>query len=366
VSERLIAADRATIAAAIRGTTFVTETADALVPHRLPEWTRAQAADPFVHRFADQSTGVFLDIETAADVVVLDVRIDRFLSHLHTPDDRRAIFATSIEGQEIDRAVLTDGTVTTHRPDGTLTSTGGGILRVRLRTGAASEGSRIRIWMPHAAAVELVGVAATAELRAAEPDGRTRWIHHGSSISHCFEADGPLGTWPTIASLGLGWDLTNLGFSGQAMLDPFVARTIRDLPADVITLKIGINIASADTMRERTFVPAVHGFLDTIRDGHPETPIVLISPIHSTLNEAHDAPRQAAAGALDLPLVRRLLERAVSGRADARLHYLDGRALLGPEDAERLHDGLHPDPQGYRLIGERFAAIARRAPWPGS
>jgi hypothetical protein len=44
---------------------------------------------------------------------------------------------------------------------------------------------------------------------------------------------------------------------------------IRDAPADLITLKVGINLVNADSMRERTFRPAVHAFLDTIREGIP-------------------------------------------------------------------------------------------------
>lgn len=32
-------------------------------------------------------------------------------------------------------------------------------------------------------------------------------------------------------------------------------------------------------MRERTFRPAVHAFLDTIREGHPDTPVLVISAV---------------------------------------------------------------------------------------
>jgi len=83
-----------------------------------------------------------------------------------------------------------------------------------------------------------------------------------------------------FAALRSGFSPLSLGFAGQCMLDPFVARTIRDLPADVISLKVGINLVNADSMTDRTFGPALHGFLDQVRDGHPDTPILLVSPIH--------------------------------------------------------------------------------------
>ena len=73
--------------------------------------------------------------------------------------------------------------------------------------------------------------------------------------------------------------MVNLGFAGNAMLDPYVARTMRDLPADLISVKTGVNIVGRGTFKPRTFGPAVHGFLDTIRDGHPDVPLLVISPI---------------------------------------------------------------------------------------
>jgi hypothetical protein len=59
---------------------------------------------------------------------------------------------------------------------------------------------------------------------------------------------------PVTARLA-GVDLENLAFAGQCKLDQHVARTIRDLPSDAISLKLGINVVNGDTIRERTFIP---------------------------------------------------------------------------------------------------------------
>ena len=53
------------------------------------------------------------------------------------------------------------------------------------------------------------------------------------------------------AAAALDWQLRNLSFAGNAQLDGFAARMIRDAPADLITLKVGINLVNADSMRER-------------------------------------------------------------------------------------------------------------------
>lgn len=233
------------------------------------------------------------------------------------------------------------------------------------------------LWLPHNAFVELRELALDddAELLPPHPETRRRWVHYGSSISHCMEAIDPALTWPAVAARQAGVALQNLGFGGQCHLDQFVARTIRDLKADVITLKAGINIINMDSMRERIFAPALHGFLDTIREGAPHTPIAVVSPIYCPSAETMPGPTVASAsgrfvtlpgheeirtGSLCLERVRELITAVVESRrqaGDANLHYVDGLTLFGAEDAGDLPDDLHPSPQGYVRMGERFAPL---------
>jgi lysophospholipase L1-like esterase len=204
---------------------------------------------------------------------------------------------------------------------------------------------------------------------------RGRWLHHGSSISHCLEAHDPLGPWPQQAARALRIPVTNLGFAGNAVLDPFVAQTIARQQVAVITLKLGINIVNLDAMKRRTFMPAVHGFLDLVREGHPDTPIVVISAIACPAFEDVPGPTREVEpghyggtprgvvdsdGSLTLSDTREILADVIAARSDdANLHYLDGRCLFGPEDSALLYDGLHPDQQGYDLISQRFVMLAK-------
>ena len=239
----------------------------------------------------------------------------------------------------------------------------------------ANLGSTVEIWLPQSAGVALHALVIPdgATISAAPTDDRPRWIHHGSSISHCMEASGPTSTWPAVAAAATGYHVTNLGIAGQCHVDQFAARTIRDLPADRISLKFGINVVNGDTMRVRTFTSAVHGFLDTVREGHPDTPILLISPIICPAVETVPGPTlpgddgrffspstedDLALGRLSLQRIRAILEGIVEKRrlvGDANLTYLDGRELFGDDDVEDLEDGLHPNAAGYLRIGQRFA-----------
>ena len=206
-------------------------------------------------------------------------------------------------------------------------------------------------------------------------------MHHGSSISQGSNAESPSTTWPALAASIGGVELVNLGFGGGALLDPFTARAMRDTPADLISVKIGINLVNTDLMRVRAFGPAVHGFLDTIREGHPTTPLLVVSPLLCPIHENTPGPAapdltRLSAGELSftatgdpsdptrltLTLIREELSRLIALRAenDPNLHYLDGRELYGEADLAELPlpDQLHPDAATHRLIGERFAGLA--------
>jgi lysophospholipase L1-like esterase len=192
------------------------------------------------------------------------------------------------------------------------------------------------------------------------------------------EASGGSHTWPATAARLADVNLTNLGLAGQCHLDQFTARTMRDQPADLISLKCGINPVNGDTLRLRTFGPALHGFLDTVREGHPDTPLLVISPIlcpahedapgptDSTDGKASSAasPVAAAQGALTLNQIRGIITDVVKVRrnaGDTNLHYLDGRELFNEADLDDLPDGLHPNAAGYVRMGERFAKLAFEA-----
>ena len=69
-----------------------------------------------------------------------------------------------------------------------------------------------------------------------------------------------------------------------------------------------------DVMRLRAFAPAVHGFLDTIRDGHPTTPLLVVSPVLCPIHE--DTPGPTHAGTSTALSSRRLRFRATGDPAD--------------------------------------------------
>ena len=116
-------------------------------------------------------------------------------------------------------------------------------------------------------------------------DDRLKWTTYGSSITHCVRAHSPALTWPAVVARKHALNLTALGYGGQCHVDPMIAIMIRDIPADLITLKLGINVQGAGSLNPRTFKSAVIGMIKIIREKQPKTPIGIISPIISPPRE---------------------------------------------------------------------------------
>lgn len=220
-------------------------------------------------------------------------------------------------------------------------------------TGLAPGMKELEVYLPQNTGMTISGLAVD-DAAAAEPlaDLRPRWVTYGSSITQCVAASSPSRTWPVIAAGEIGYHLTNLGFSGNCLMEPMAGRLIRDLPADLITLCVGVNIYGAASSSPRMFKPLLIGLLETIREKHPETPLVVISPIYGTERETEENPL-----GFTLPLMRReILDtvKLLQARGDRQLHYLDGLEWFGPADGHLLTDGLHPGAEGYELLGSRF------------
>ncbi len=339
-------------------------------PRRLPEWTRVQLPamlETIVRmpsgvriRFRTNSTSIGIKALTTSLVpmggeptpVAFNLEIDKTLR-----------VAANLSGNQLFYDPANPGNIDMRR---------GVAVTTRFEDLGGDE-KDVQVWLPHNAYVELQALELDDGARLLAPSAPQRirtWIHHGSSISHCMEAREPALIWPAVAARSGGVDLQNLGFGGQCHMDQFIARVMRDKHPDLMSLKVGINIINMDSMRERVFVPALHGFIDTLREGNPVTPLLLISPVYCP--SAEDAPgptipnsegkyrtisghSEIRIGCLTLNRVRRLIASVVAARQDTNLHYLNGLELFGEQDAGDLPDDLHPNPEGYLRMGERFS-----------
>ncbi|MFI1863945.1 GDSL-type esterase/lipase family protein [Streptomyces jumonjinensis] len=366
----------------LRGALDLERTEHGLLPHRLPARARAQCADRQLATAESQPSGVRVVFRTRATAIELETLRTK-MAYRGAPPRPDGVYDLLVDGRLARQSGVTGGDVLmVDMSTGAVETLPGPAGAVRF-TGLPDRMKDIEIWLPHNEITQLIAVRTDVPVEAVPEDGRTVWLHHGSSISQGSDAASPSTTWPALAASLGGVELINLGLGGAALLDPFTARALRDTPADLISVKIGINLVNADLMRLRAFTPAVHGFLDTIREGHPTAPLLVVSPILCPIHEdtpgpsapdyaslstgrlqlrAAGDPAERADGKLTLNVVRDELSRIVGQRAadDPNLRYLDGRDLYGAADFAELPlpDQLHPDAASHLRIGERFAALA--------
>jgi lysophospholipase L1-like esterase len=366
-------------AALVHGALELETTEYGVLPHRLPGWARVQGADAQLLAVESQPAGVRLAFRSRATAVELDAHrvVSGYAGVPPRPDcfydllvDGELVAQTTVTGGDVVETDLATGTSETRRgPTGT----------VRF-AGLPNRDKLLELWLPWSETTHLVALRTDAPVAPVGDADRRVWLHHGSSISQGSVAESPSTTWPALAAREGGVHLVNLGLAGSALLDPFTARAMRDTPADLVSVKVGINLVNLDLMRRRAFGPAVHGFLDTIREGHPDTPLLVVSPLLCPMHEetpgpgtfdpealaegqvrfaALGDPREVAAGKLTLRVIREELAAIVAQRAatDPAIRYLDGLTLYGEadHDALPLPDNLHPDGDTHRLIGRRFA-----------
>ncbi|GAA1464216.1 SGNH/GDSL hydrolase family protein [Williamsia maris] len=369
-------------ATTVRGAIELEETGQGTLPHRLPRWALEQVGDDRLAMSETQPAGVRLAFRSAATSVEVDVRATRVV-YPGLPARPVGLHDLLVDGRLVAQAsAVTPTTVSVDMATGGVNTRPGEVSTLRF-DGLPGRAEDIVIWLPHNETTEIVAIRADAAIEPVDVSGRRRWLHHGSSISQGSNAESPSSTWPALTATATGLELTNLGFGGNALLDPCVARVMRDTPADLISVEIGINLVNTDLMRLRAFGPAVHGFLDTIRDGHPDTPLVVVSSICCPIHEetpgpgafdpaalatgqvrfrATGDPAEIAAGKLTLRVIRDRLTDIVAQRRrhDPALHHVNGLDLYGPTDAIELPlpDALHPDTAGHRRIAERFGTLA--------
>ena len=209
----------------------------------------------------------------------------------------------------------------------------------------------ITIYMPlyKPAKILSVGVNSQAHLRAPKPYSLPRpVVFYGTSITQggCASRSGM--SYQAILGRMLNIDFVNLGFSGNGMGEPEMARAVADIEAAAYVLDFGQNNRTAEAL-EKVYAP----FLAAVREKHPNTPILAITPIYAAKEAAGDAENQKMR-----ELIRQVVSRAIAA-GDRHLQLVEGTDLLGPAQGDGLVDGSHPNDLGFQFMASGLAARLR-------
>ena len=212
----------------------------------------------------------------------------------------------------------------------------------------------VTVHLPETLSPVVLGVRGSGAI--APAPRRQRWVVHGDSITEGWLATRPALSWPSLVGRTLGLDTVNLGYAGSAHGEAACAEQIASLRCDLITLAFGTNCWSGAPASAPLLYETTRTFLDLVRQGHPETPLLVVSP--PLRPEAEDVPNRLGAtlGELRDAQESAVLERAAAG--DRHLALLPGRRLIGPH---HLADGLHPNDDGHTALAAAVADALRMA-----
>ena len=178
-------------------------------------------------------------------------------------------------------------------------------------------------------------------------------VVYGTSIQQGGCASRPGMCHTNIMSRLLNRPFINLGFSGSANGEPEIARIMADIkdPAMFI-LDFDAN-AGVGRLRER-----LPGFIDILREKHPQTPILLISRLLYAAEIAGDQEFVPIRRDFTTIHINELDRRREMG--DQNIHFLDGSTLYGSDPSECTVDGVHATDLGFYQISRRTAPVIAR------
>jgi lysophospholipase L1-like esterase len=191
-------------------------------------------------------------------------------------------------------------------------------------------------YLPLTAGLRVVSIDGDVSPAPAQP----RWLAYGDSITEGWVTSTPAAAWPAVVGRKNGLDAINMGYAGAARGEIVSAEHIAELEADVITIAYGTNCWSRTPHTAAMVAEGLRAFLNVVRQGHPDTPVLVISPI--VRPDAESTPNRLGATLSDL---RAAIEGVAKYRSDVAL--LGGLPLVAPD---QLPDGIHPGDEGHAAI----------------
>lgn len=197
-----------------------------------------------------------------------------------------------------------------------------------------------------------VGVDADAEIKAPSTFALKKpVVFYGTSITQggCASRSGL--SYEAILGRELNVDFINLGFSGNGIGEPEMARTVASIDAAMFVLDFAHNNPTLESFKQ-----AFDPFIAAIRAAHPQTPILLMTPIYDARMESW-APRPL----LDemRVLIRQVAARRIAA-GDMNLQVVEGIDLLGSSSGDSLVDGTHPNDRGFQAMADGLAVTIAR------
>lgn len=199
-----------------------------------------------------------------------------------------------------------------------------------------------------------IGVAQNAVIRPPLQAGVNkdkRIVIYGSSVVQGASASRPGMAYPAQLQRRTGYDVINLGFSGNAKMEAAVARYLATVAADCYILDCIPN-PSPDLIRERSYP-----FIKYLREHQPAVPIILVETIFR--ENGHWDRELGQRVQMQNEEIRKTYKRLLQ-EGYKNIYYVRSEALIG-NDHEATIDGIHLTDLGFDRIATTLMPVVRQA-----
>lgn len=170
-------------------------------------------------------------------------------------------------------------------------------------------------------------------------------VFYGSSITQGGCASRPGMSYEAILARRFDFNYINLGFSGSAHGEQSVAQYIASLDMSAFVLDYDHNAFSPEELKQ-THEP----FFKTVREKHPELPIIMMSRPKYYLSEEEKERRS---------VVEETYKNAVA-KGDKNVYFLDGRQLTKQAEGEETCDNCHPNDLGFMCMADAVSDVFKK------
>lgn len=186
-----------------------------------------------------------------------------------------------------------------------------------------------------------IGVDSTATIEPLEQPFRHKIIVHGSSITHGASASRAGMAYPALLERQTGFEMVNLGFSGNCTMQREFAEYLAGTQADAFIFDCFSN-PSAQVIHERFST-----FVDIIRKAHPGVPLIFLQTIRREGRNFSQSIEQFEANKIEAASeeVRKRM------KTDPDLYFIDPGTWTGTDHLSS-QDGTHPTDLGFLRMTE--------------
>ncbi len=196
-----------------------------------------------------------------------------------------------------------------------------------------------------------IGIEPGFSLTPVKPRRKKEIVYYGTSIVHGAFSSRPGLTHSQIVARRLKMPLINLGFSGNAKMEPEFAKLLTELDASVFVIDPLANM-DLPMVEERA-----ENFMRIMLEAHPEVPMLMVEDVANTAGWLR--PSQMEWYRKKWAAYSRIYKK-LRREGAKHLHYLKGEKLYGT-DNEASVDGIHPSDLGYMRMSEFLIPALKKA-----